>query len=269
MKSKYPDRVFSNREEDPSVLLKINQLFLHRRGYVSRVPKNEDVVFIVSGGLDSSISLDLVIREWGVNVYPLFVRRNARATKFEEESAMYFVNYFQKKYPKHMQNLEIVETEVPPLQFKKYSEPDRLQKLGHPMRNVVLQSLGVQYAQKLRAVSAPTLHTVLTSTVGDDSFPHSSLQALRSTNLSVCIDTGDWEWLVTSPLIDSEYDNRPLFKRDLIMYAVKNKIPMDMTRTCIEADKIPDGTCSECLGRLRAFKEAGVIDPLKYQFTKS
>ncbi|HCX25785.1 MAG: exsB protein [Candidatus Collierbacteria bacterium GW2011_GWB1_45_35] len=264
-KSTFPIRVFSNRDEDSKILEMMNNIFLYRRGYISKVPKNEDVVFIFSGGLDSSITLDMIINEWGVNVFPLFVRRSARATKFEEESVRFFVDFYQKKYPGRMQNLEVVEIEVPPLPFKKYPEVDRLKKLGHPMRNAVLQSLGVQYAQKLRATVSPKLNTVLTATVGDDSFPHSSLQALRSVNLGVCIDTGDWGWQVTSPLVDVVYEGRPLFKKDLIGYAIKHNLPLDKTRTCIEGGEKPDGTCPECLCRLRAFEAAGVIDPLDYQ----
>lgn len=164
-----------------------------------------------------------------------------------------------------MENLTIVETEVPPVQFKKYPEIDRLQRLGHPMRNAVLQALGVQFAQKLRATNAPDLHTVFTATVGDDSVPHSSLQALRSVNLSVCIDAGDWEWLVTSPLVDTEYEGRPLFKRDLIKYAIERNLPLEKTRTCIEGGRESDGTCPECLGRIKAFEQAGFKDPLKYK----
>lgn len=264
-KSSFPIRVFSNRDEDPKVLEQINEIFRFRRGYVSRVPKNEDVVFIFSGGLDSSIAIDIIINEWGVKIFPLFVRRSARATKYEEEAVRYFVDFYQKKYPGHMHDLEVVEIEVPPLAFKKYPEMNRLQKLGHPMRNAVLQSLGVQYAQKLRATVAPELHTVLTATVADDSFPHSSLQALRSVNLGVCLDTGDWEWLVTSPLVDTEYKGRPVFKKDLIDYAIKHKIPMEKTRTCIEGGELPDGTCPECLCRLKAFAAADKSDPLIYK----
>lgn len=261
--SNFPIRVYSNRNEDPKILMDINKILKYRRGYVSRVPKNEDVVLIYSGGLDSTIAFDMIVKDWNVRVFPLFVRRNARATKYEEDAVKYFVDFYKKRYPGKVFDLEIVETEVPPLKFKKYQEIDRLKQLGHPLRNAVLQSLGVQYAQKLRATESPNLHTVFTATVADDSFPHSCLTALRSVNLITCLDTGDWDWLVTSPLIDTEYQGRPLFKKDLIKYAKKQKIPLEFTRTCIEGGK-PDGTCPECLCRLKAFKNAGLTDPIKY-----
>jgi 7-cyano-7-deazaguanine synthase in queuosine biosynthesis len=143
-------------------------------------------------------------------------------------------------------------------------EADRLQRLGHPHRNVVLQALAVQYGHKLRATGEPNLSTVLTSTVGDDSFPHSSLLALRTMTLLTCEDTGDWNWQVTSPLVDTQFEGRPIYKKDLITYALENGIPLDKTRTCIEGGE-PDGTCAECVCRLRAFEQAGTVDPIKYK----
>jgi len=262
--SKKSMRVFSNRDEDPKLLDMIENILFYRRGYIARVPQDEAVVMAFSGGLDSTITIDMIIRDWNVTIYPLFVRRSARATRYEEAAVLYFVDFYNKRFPGKIKPLEIVETEVPPLQFKKYPEIDRLQKLGHPHRNVVLQALAVQYGQKLRATKEPKLSTVLTSTVGDDSFPHSSLLALRTMTLLTCEDTGDWNWQITSPLIDTQFQNRPIYKKNLIKYALKNDIPLEKTRTCIEGGE-PDGTCAECIHRLKAFEEAGVADPIKYK----
>jgi 7-cyano-7-deazaguanine synthase len=263
-RSEKPIRVFSNRDEDPELLNMVDNILRYRRGYVTRVPQDEAVVMAFSGGLDSTTTMDMVIRGWNTTVYPLFVRRSARATQYEEEAARYFVDFYNERFPGKVKPLEVVETEVPPLQFKEYPEVDRLQRLGHPHRNVVLQALAVQYGQKLRATGEPNLSTVLTSTVGDDSFPHSSLLALRTMTLLTCEDTGDWNWQVVSPLIDTEFEGRPIFKKDLIKYALENDIPLDKTRTCIEGGE-PDGTCAECACRLRAFEQAGVEDPIKYK----
>ncbi len=262
-KSIKPIRVFSNRDEDPKLLDMVDNILLYRRGYITRVPQDEAVVMAFSGGLDSTMTINMVIKDWNVTVYPLFVRRSARATPYEEKAVKHFVDFYNQRFPGKIKPLEIVDTEVPPLQFKKYPEVDRLQKLGHPHRNVVLQALAVQYGQKLRATAEPNLSTILTSTVGDDSFPHSSLLALRTMTLLTCEDTGDWNWQVISPLIDRELKGRPIYKKDLIKYAIENDIPLDKTRTCIEGG-VPDGTCAECACRLKAFAEAGITDPIKY-----
>jgi len=261
---KYPVQIYSNRDEDPSLLKKVEKIFLSRRGYLFKPPLNEDVVLLASGGLDSSVTIDLIIREWDVRVHPLFVKRSARATPYEEEAFDFFVDFYKKRFPKNLLQPCKIEVEIPPLELKRYKMTSRLSVLGHPMRNAALQNIAAQYAAKLEASANVSVKTLLASTVADDSFPHSCLLALRVENLAVCIDTGNWEMQVTSPLVDDQLPNRPYFKKDLILYAEKHKIPLEKTRSCIEGTAIPDGTCNECLGRLRAFAAAKRKDPIIY-----
>lgn len=262
---KYPLQIFSNREEDPSLLKKIEKILLARRGFIFKPPMKEDIILLASGGLDSSVTIDLIIREWGVRVHPLFVRRSARATPFEEAAFDYFIDFYQKRFPNSLMEPAKIEVEIPPLELKQYKMTNRLSVLGHPMRNGSLQNIATQYAAKLEGARNIKVSTILTSTVDDDSFPHSSLLALRVENLAVCIDSGNWEMQVSSPLIDNQLPGRPLFKKDLILYAEKYKIPLEHTRSCIESTETPDGTCNECVGRLKAFAAAGRTDPIKYK----
>lgn len=261
----YPDQIFSNRDEDPEIIKRVETIFKYRRGYVFKIPKNEDVAVLASGGLDSTVTIDMIIRSWNVRVHPLFIKRNARATAYEEESFDYFIDFYSKRFSNNLMEPYKIEVEVPPLSLKKYKRSDQLVRLGHPMRNASLQNLGIQYAAYLEGEKNIKVNTILTSTVGDDSFPHSSLLALRVENLTACIDSGNWQLQVTSPLLDNQLEGRPIFKKDLILYAEKHKIPLEFTRTCIEGCQIPDGTCNECKERLRAFEAAKRKDPIKYQ----
>lgn len=262
---KYPNILFSNRQEDPELLKMTEDILKYRRGYVFKVPKNEDIVLLASGGLDSTVTIDLIIREWNVRVHPLFIRRSARATPFEESAFDYFTNFYRERFPNNFMESFKVESEIPPIVLKKYKMVDRLSKLGHPMRNASLQNIAAQYAAYLYGEKNIRVDTILTSTVGDDTFPHSSLLALRTENLAICIDSGNWDTQLTSPLIDTQIKGRPLFKKDLILYAEKWKIPLEFTRTCIEGCEIPDGTCNECMERLHAFEIAQRKDPINYQ----
>lgn len=264
----YPLQILSNKEEDPTLLKKVEDIFIARRGFIFKPPDNESVLILASGGLDSTVTIDLIIKEWNVKVYPLFIRRTARATLYEERAFDFFMDFYKKRFPRNLMQSYKVETEVPPLSLKRYKRTNQLTTLGHPMRNAALQNIAAQYAAKLEATKNVKVNTILASTIGDDTFPHSSLLALRIENLAVCVDTGNWRMQVTSPLIDNQLPNRPLYKKDLIVYAGKHKIPLEHTRTCIEAVEIPDGTCSECLCRLRAFKAAGRKDPIKYSNTE-
>jgi len=263
---RHPLQIYNNREEDPALLKKIEEILLYRRGYLFNPPFKEDVILLASGGLDSSVTIDLIIREWNVRVHPLFIKRSARATPFEEKAFDYFINFYQKRFPNNLKKPYKIEVEIPPVKLKQYKRTNQLSVLGHPMRNAALQNVAAQYAAKLEATKGINIKTILTSTVADDSFPHSCLLALRVENLAICIDTGNWKMQITSPLIDNQLPDRPYFKKDLILYAEKYKIPLEKTRSCIEGAPNPDGTCNECLGRLRAFASAGRQDPIIYPY---
>lgn len=242
----------------------IERILIRERGYIFKVPRGGDVVFLASGGLDSVVSMDKVIQEWDVNLYPLFIKRGARAEKFEEQAFDYFVGFYTKKYPKNFNPPYKIKTEIPPVEFKPYFSAKMLKKIGYPMRDASLQNVGIQYAVSLNERYHINIRTVFTAMSPDEHFPHCSILALRAQNLLACIDTDRWDWQITSPLTEPTL-GEPLFKKDLILWAMRYNIPLEKTRTCISERRRPDGTCLECLWRLNSFKEAGIKDPLKYK----
>lgn len=251
-----------------NLISSLDQILITQRGYVFEPPINKKIVFISSGGLDSTIGVVRAIEEWDCVVYPLFVRRHARATKYEEASFNSVSEVYLKRYPKNYMSPKKIEIEVPPVDFKLGLTDIRLKKLGHAMRNANLQSLGVQYAVWLNDNRKFDIRTILAATVGDDFLPHSSIEAYRANTIAVCIDQNDWSWQIASPLIEPTLNSRPYFKRDNILWAKERNLPIEFTRTCINDCEISDGSCGECIDRLKAFKEAGIIDPINYQLKK-
>jgi len=237
----------------------VERILIKKRNYLFRIPRKKNVVFLVSGGLDSAVSIDKVIREWAVNVYPVFVKRGARAEKFEERAFDYFAGFYAKRYPKNFRQPCKVKARIPPLELKPHFSAKMLRTVGYPMRDASLQNVGIQYAVSLNERYNLNIRTVFTAMSPDETFPHCSILALRVQTLLVCIDTEDWNWQLTSPLIEPVLGS-PLYKRDLILWAMKSGIPIRKTRTCVSGKKIPDGTCPECLWRAKAFKSAGLKD---------
>jgi 7-cyano-7-deazaguanine synthase len=232
----------------------LEDVLMQERGYVTRIPKGEDVVVLYSGGLDSTIMIDMLIKEWDVKVHPLYVRRGARAEKQEEKAVDYYYDYYKQKYPSNIGELAKINYQVPPEEFKKDFPPELAQTQGHPLRNSTLQNLAVMYCVSIDG------------SIGEDGTePELGLLSLRSQTLNTCIQMGDWEWQVISPFTDTSIRDKPLYKVDLIKYADENNIPLDKARTCFSADEEADGTCFACQKRLNAFKEAGVKDPAKYK----
>ncbi|MBU4502362.1 MAG: 7-cyano-7-deazaguanine synthase [Nanoarchaeota archaeon] len=247
----------SNKEEVPWILSEVNSILKKRRGSATRT-YGRHAIILMSGGMDSSVLAGLLIDKTDFILHPLFIRRGSRAQKWEERGHDYFYKFYSEKYPNRFNHGKKITVEVPPLELKKYRNREQLKKYGHPMRNVVLQSLGVQYAANLSSELNIDIRTVFTATVPDDSFPHSSLLALRTTTLLACIESGDWQWNVSSPLLDNTVLGQPYNKAELIKYAINKKIPLERTRTCIEKGEDPCLRCPECLSRVKAFETAGV-----------
>ena len=243
----------------------LNAILLAHREFLFKEPINEHVVFIMSGGLDSTIGTARAIEEWGSVIHPLFIRRHARATVYEERAFDLITQDYLKRYYGKFLEPKKLEMEVPPTELKSGLTKVRLDEIGHAMRNAVLQSIGVQYSAWLNDNENLNIRTILAANVGNDFLPHSSIQAYRAMNVLVCTDQNDWSWQVGSPFTEPTLEGRPLFKADNIKWAVERKLPLQFTRTCINDCDIPDGTCGECVDRLKAFKEAEISDPLEYQ----
>ena len=243
----------------------LNAIILSHRDYLFKKPEGEHVVFVMSGGLDSTIGAAQIIEEWGCYIHPLFIRRHARATKYEEKALDLVADDYSKRYQGHFLEPKKLDIEIPSVELKSGLTQERLYRIGHTMRNVVLQSMGVQYATWLNDNEELDIRTVMFANVGNDFLPHSSIQAYRSMNILICTDQDDWNWQLSSPFIEPTLENRPLFKADNISWALSRGIPLQYTRTCINDCEVADGTCGECLDRLKAFQEANAKDPINYQ----
>lgn len=260
----YPLILKKNYQEDPMVLSAAERLLKDRRGYIFKINRKQPVVFIFSGGLDSSIAFGLVLERLKIPVYPLYIKRGAKAEKYEKTAVKHLLKFYKKKYPTLVKGIKYIRQGVPPVEIKKFIPKERLRTIGHPMRNITLQSIGIQYAVALKHQMKVDIKTIFTATSPNDTFPHSSLAALRILNISACIDNGDWGWQITSPLLEPFLWGQ-ISKKDSIIYAKKNGIPLQKTRTCTSAKETACGICPECIARLGAFRKAGYIDPIKYE----
>lgn len=252
--SSSPKLKIRNRlDEADWILGNVEKILQRRRNYISRLDKDVAII-LMSGGMDSTILADMLLKKTALTLYPLFVKRGARAEKYEEEAFDYFCNFFMRRYPLRFLAPQKIKAEVPPAAFKKYNGPTQLNYFGHPMRNVALQILAVQYAHRLRTKISAGVHCIITATVPDDLIPHSSLLATRVATLMTCIDTGDWEWNIIAPLIDPNIWDHEINKKYLIDWANKNRLPIEKTRTCTQSCVRPCSKCLECKARAKAFR---------------
>jgi len=200
---------------------RIEQILEEKRGYIARRP--DKAVFLVSGGLDSTISTGYCMEEWGTEIHPLFIDRAQTDLEEEEHAVDYFDGIYQDLYPELYNEVTKIEADNPPQQFREGFSGERKDAKGYPMRDPIMQGYAVQYATTLGA------NTILTGSMPNDPFPHNQLVAMRSQTLATCINMGDeWEWQITSPTLDPEL-GKQLTKEDLIAYAKENGLPHERT----------------------------------------
>jgi len=248
--------------------LDIDKFLLKKRGYVSKWPKSKCIVMIVSGGLDSIVTSARLIEDYGLELFPLHIHRGQTNTGAENKSVDYFTEYFQKKYGESKFHTPMkISVNVPSIEFKQDLAPYTKEK-GHPMRDPIMQLLGVQYAVAASQKYSKDIRTVYCAIVPEDYFPHSTLQGLRVNTLNVCINTGDWEWQVSSPNIDPLLSSELFGKDQEIKWAMEHEISIGETISCNNASEktnyLACGNCTSCSRRSEAFSKAGFSDPTKY-----
>lgn len=258
------ERVAKAQRNYTKDLTAVEQILTNERGYVSKVPNNEPVVVLMSGGLDSIIMVDKIIEDWNVTVHPLYIRRNSTSQKHEEKAFDFFVNFYQKKFGDNFKDPKKIKYEIPPRNMKEGFPKAMRLTVGHPLRNSTMQNLAVMYAVSLQG-SGINAKTIFSGSVYEDNTePELGLLSLRTQTLNTCVNLADWEWQITSPLTDPYLADRPIAKTDLIEYAIRKFIPLERTRSCFSSEKYADGTCNACKKRLMAFEHLKIKDPARY-----
>ena len=63
-----------------------------------------------------------------------------------------------------------------------------------------------------------------------------------------------------------KFETKPtaLRKADIVRLGLELSAPFDLTWSCYSREDRACGVCDSCVLRLRAFQEAGAVDPLPY-----
>lgn len=241
------------------------QLLLEKRGYVCKLPKSKNVILTMTGGIDSSVGAQLIIESWNSTIYPFYLKRGATAEKYELSNVTNVIKYLKQKYPTKIKGLMIASAPVPLVEIKPNFSRKRVVKIGHPLRNSIIQSYAVQYGVSLNDQDID-LNTILVGSVASDHFPGSRDIDLILNTLYVCMNLEEWKWQILSPFFQPGIlkHKDKVNKIDLIKWGHKNGFPFELTRTCTFGDLLPCGKCSECKERIETFEKAKIKDPIKY-----
>jgi 7-cyano-7-deazaguanine synthase in queuosine biosynthesis len=261
------------RTEDPTVLKKIEDILEMRRGKILKFPEPKTpVVVIHSGGMDSTTNMAILMEEFGLKIYPLFINRGQTNLRWEKEAVIFFDDYFFQKYPELYNKSFEIKINIPPEEYKEDLRKtkdlqDNLQmriRIAYPSRNPIMVLLAAEYAYSMQLKGVfPKI--IFTSFMSDDPPRHSTLTAIRMVNLLVCQIMGDYNWQVISIPIERELDN--YYGKDYyVKWAAEHDLPLEKTRSCYRDQRDHCGICyPACQNRKEAFIRARVADKTIYK----
>ena len=122
-----------------------------------------------------------------------------------------------------------------------------------PFRNAHFLAVAVSWAEVLEA------EKVFIGAVEPDSsgYPDCRPAYYRAFNEVVRVGTKDGRIEIVAPLI-------AMRKAQIVTLGLELGAPLDLTWSCYSHQDRACGVCDSCVLRLRAFREAGVVDPIPY-----
>ncbi|MGA9529369.1 MAG: 7-cyano-7-deazaguanine synthase QueC [Terriglobales bacterium] len=122
-----------------------------------------------------------------------------------------------------------------------------------PFRNAHFLAVAVSWAEVLGA------EKVYIGAVEPDSsgYPDCRPEYYRAFNEVVRTGTKDGKIEVVTPLI-------AMHKAEIVRLGLELNAPFDLTWSCYQREDRACGICDSCALRLRAFREAGARDPIRY-----
>jgi len=122
-----------------------------------------------------------------------------------------------------------------------------------PFRNAHFLAVAVSWAEALGA------EKVYIGAVEQDSsgYPDCRPEYYRAFNQVIRAGTKEGTIQIVTPLI-------ALRKREIVTLGLELGAPFDLTWSCYQREDRACGVCDSCALRLRAFRDAGVADPIPY-----
>jgi 7-cyano-7-deazaguanine synthase in queuosine biosynthesis len=279
-------KILSRPYEDTMVIKEIESILSHKRGYVIRIPKpGSDVIHLVSGGLDSIVTWAILMEDYKLRVHPISIKTWQGKHESERKSIKFYSKLFKERYPGlYVDPFEITYPSSPPeikqrltKNLKDNVNPEVLKKSYDQKTNSFILTrkflypafvtfpaaraalfFEMQRNTKIRIISESILPS-------DGEFNESqTLTSLRGAMIAMCTFTNDYSWQIFSPCFEKEIPSL-YFKKDLIRWANKHKLPLEHTYSCLMNYKHNCGECLNCNVRKNAFAEAHVKDNTPYE----
>ncbi|HOG26502.1 MAG TPA: 7-cyano-7-deazaguanine synthase QueC [Candidatus Cloacimonas sp.] len=124
-----------------------------------------------------------------------------------------------------------------------------------PFRNAIFLCAAVAWAEVIKATK------IYIGAVEEDSSGYPDCREVFFKSFEKVIATGTKSELpinIITPVLHKS-------KSEIVQMGIKLKAPFHLSWSCYSDDEIACGVCESCLLRKRAFREAGIIDPIPYR----
>jgi len=194
------------------------------------------IVALSSGGVDSSVMIQLLKRENDTRLFPLFVDYGQLAAHAEWEACQRVCQHFNLKPDRidvhgfgHLIPSGLTDRNL-----------DIEKEAFLPARNLLFLTLGAAYGY------AKSAHTIAIGLISNPIFPDQTIGFVKEAQRTISMALGV-EVAILAPLIS-------LDKVDSLRLARKNRLPLEFTYSCHSGNKTPCGQCVSCKERIAAEK---------------
>jgi 7-cyano-7-deazaguanine synthase len=215
-------------------------------------------IVLVSGGMDSLVTAAVAIRE---NTFVAFLHINyGQRTKDKEIECFYNICKHYKPEEQLIIDMSwlgkiggsaLTDNNI---EINDYSGSKVIPQTYVPFRNANLISAAVSCAE---VISADRIYI---GAVEEDSSGYPDCREVFYQSMQKTIETGSVNLnsiKIIMPVIK-------LNKSQIVQLGVKLKAPFEYSWSCYKDNNIACGVCDSCFLRLKAFKIAGVTDPISY-----
>ena len=214
-------------------------------------------VLCLSGGMDSCVCAALAAREH--EVYALHFSYGQRTEARELQAAQEIARLTGAKELMHLKIDLFRRIGGSALTDANIAVPEagdigaEIPVTYVPFRNAHFLSAAVSWAEVLGA------KTILIGAVEQDSsgYPDCRPAYYDAFNQLIRMGTKDGEIRVVTPLIEMR-------KSEIVRLGVELGAPFHVSWSCYSGETEACGVCESCVLRLRAFREAGAVDPIPY-----
>lgn len=222
---------------------------------------NTSAVVVLSGGMDSCVCATLAVREHGPEaVAALHVSYGQRTEAREQRAFREICDRLGIRKRLMVRNDSLRSIGGSALTDSNLAVPEAGPEIGQhvpvtyvPFRNAHFLSVAVSWAEVVGA------EKIYIGAVQQDSsgYPDCRPEYYQAFNELIRVGTKEGNIRVFTPLIG-------LRKVEIVKLGLELAAPLDLTWSCYSGNESACGVCESCALRLRAFEEAGTVDPIPY-----